>query len=77
LPCFSELGNKPHDNMYCKILRIGSNTLQHWRSAIHSASVELSAISVCNLLVQCMGTPARTMINNVGDRHESCKYVNS
>jgi hypothetical protein len=67
----SEFGNKPHENMSFSVLRIGSNALQHWLSAMYSASVELSAISVCSLLDQCMGTPARTMIQPVRDRHES------
>jgi hypothetical protein len=66
---FSEFENKPHDNMSFSVLRIGSNALQHWLSAMYSASVELSAISVWSLLDQCMGTPAKTMIKLVRDRH--------
>jgi hypothetical protein len=34
---------------------------------MYYVSVELSAISVCNLLDQCMGTPARIMMNPVRD----------
>jgi hypothetical protein len=41
---FSELGNKPHESMSFSVLRIGSRDLQHWLSAMYSASVELSAI---------------------------------
>jgi hypothetical protein len=77
LPCFSELGNKPHGNMSFNVLRKGSNALEHWCNAIYSASVELSAISVCNFLDQCIGTPASTMMNPVWDRHESRKCANS
>jgi hypothetical protein len=43
---FSKFGNRPHDNMSFSVLRIGSNALQHWLSAMYSASVELIAISV-------------------------------
>jgi hypothetical protein len=43
---FSELGNKPHESMSFSILHIGSRAMQHWLSAMYSASVELSAISV-------------------------------
>jgi hypothetical protein len=67
----SELGNKPHESMSFSVLHIGSRALQHWLSEMYSASVELSAISVCSLLGQCMGTPARTMIKTVHDKHES------
>jgi hypothetical protein len=74
---FSELGNRPHDKMSFSVLRIGSNALQHWLSAMKSTSVELSAISVCSFLEQCMGTPARTMIKPVRNRHESRKCVSS
>jgi recombinational DNA repair protein RecR len=70
LSIFSELGNKPHERMSFSVLRIGSRALQHWLSAMYSASVELSAISVCSLFDQCMGTPAKTMINPVRDKHE-------
>jgi hypothetical protein len=69
---FSKFGNKPHVNMSFSVLRIGSNAL----SAMYSASVELSAISVWSLLDQCMGTPAGTMITPVPDRHESCRCAN-
>jgi hypothetical protein len=44
---------------------------------MYSASVELSAISVCSLFDQCIGTPANTMITPVRDKHESCRCVNS
>jgi hypothetical protein len=44
---FSEFGNKPHDNMYYSVLRIGSNALQHWLSTMYSASVELFRFLVC------------------------------
>jgi hypothetical protein len=74
---FSELGNKPHESMSFSVLHIGSRALQHWLSAMYSASVELSAISVCSLLDQCMGTPARTMIKPVRDKHESRRCANS
>jgi hypothetical protein len=62
--------------MSFSVLRIGSRALQHWLSAMYSASVELSAISVCSLLDQCMGTPSRTMINPVRDKHESRRCAN-
>jgi hypothetical protein len=73
---FSELVNKPHESMYFSALRIGSRALQRWLSAMYSASVELSAISVCSLLDHCMGTPARTMMKYVRDKHESRRYAN-
>jgi hypothetical protein len=73
---FSELGNIPHESMYFSVLRIGSSALQHWLKAMYSASVELSAISVCSLLDQCIGTPANTMINPVRDKHKSRKCAN-
>jgi hypothetical protein len=72
----SELGNKPHESMSFSVLLIGSRALQHWLSAMYSASVELSAISVCNLLDQCIGTPPKTMINPVRDKHESRRCAN-
>jgi hypothetical protein len=77
LSIFSELGNKPHESMYFSVLRIGSRALQHWLSAMYSASVELSAISVCSLLDQCMGTPSKTMIKPVRGKHESRRCTNS
>jgi hypothetical protein len=73
---FSKFGNKSHDSMSFSVLHIGNNALQHWLSAMYSASVELSAISVWSLLDQCMGTPARTMIKLVHERHESRRYTN-
>jgi hypothetical protein len=63
--------------MSFNVLRIGSNVLQHWLNAIYSAYVELSAVSICNFLDQCIGTPAITMMNPVRDKHESLKYANS
>jgi hypothetical protein len=65
LSIFSELGNKPHESLSFSVLCIGSRALQHWLSAMYSAYVELSAISVCSLLDQYMGTPAKTMIKPV------------
>jgi hypothetical protein len=62
--------------MSFNVLRIGINALQHWFTAIYLTSVELSAISVCNFLDQCIGMPANTMMNPVQDRHESSKCVN-
>jgi hypothetical protein len=62
--------------MAFSVLRIGSRALQHWMSAMYSASVELSAISVCSLLDQCIRTPSKTMINPVRDKHESRRCVN-
>jgi hypothetical protein len=76
LSIFSELGNKPYERISFSVLRIGSRSLQHWLSAMYSASVELSAISVCSLLDQCMGTPAKTMIKDVRDKHESRRCAN-
>jgi hypothetical protein len=76
LSTFSEFGNNPHGSMYFSVLRIGSRALQHWLSAMYSASVELSAISVCSLLDQCIGTPAKTMIKPVRDKQESCRCAN-
>jgi hypothetical protein len=76
LSIFSELGNKPHESMYFSVLRIGSRALQHWLSAIYSASVELSAISVCILLGQFIGKPTKTMIKPVRDKHESRRCAN-
>jgi hypothetical protein len=43
---------------------------------MYSASVELSAILVCTLLDQCIGTPAKTMITPVRDKHESRRCAN-
>jgi hypothetical protein len=74
---FSELGNRRPESMSISVLRIGSSALQHWLMAMFSASVELNAISVCSLLHQCIGTPAKTMINPVHDKHESHKCANS
>jgi hypothetical protein len=73
---FSELGNMPHESVSFSVLRIGSSALQHWMRAMYSDSVELNVISVCSLLDQCIGTPARKMINPVRDKHESRKCVN-
>jgi hypothetical protein len=73
---FSEFGNKPHESMYFIVLRIGNMSLQHCLSAMYSASVELSDISVCCLLDQCIGTPAKTMIKHVRDKHESRNCAN-
>jgi hypothetical protein len=77
LSIFDELGNKPHESISFSVLRIGSRALQHWLSAMYSAYVELSAISVCSLLDQCMGAPSKTMIKPVRDKHESRRYANS
>jgi hypothetical protein len=74
---FSELGNKPHESMSFSVIHIDSRALQHWLSAMYSASVELSAISVCILLDQCMGTPSRTMMKPVRDKHESRRCATS
>jgi hypothetical protein len=74
---FSELGNIPHESMSFSVLRIGSRALQHWIKVMYSASVELSAISVCSLIDHCIGTPANTMINHVRVKYESRKCVNS
>jgi hypothetical protein len=76
LSIFSKLGNKPHESMSFSVLRIGNRALQHWLSAMYSAYVELSAISVCSFLDQCMGTPAKTMITHVRDKHESRRCAN-
>jgi hypothetical protein len=76
LSIFSELGNTPHERMSFSVLRIGSRALQHWPSAMYSASVELSDISVCSLIGQCMGTTAKTMIKSVRDKQESRRCVN-
>jgi hypothetical protein len=76
LVIFSELGNKPHESMSFSVLRIGSRALQHWMSAMYSASVELSAISVCSLLDQCMRTPAKTMMKPMRNKHESRRCAN-
>jgi hypothetical protein len=50
LSTFSELGNSPQESISFSVLRIGSSAMQHWLSAMYSASVELSAISVYSLL---------------------------
>jgi hypothetical protein len=68
LSTFSELGNNPHESMSFSVLRICSSDLHHWLSGMYSASVELSAILVCSLLDQCIGTPAKTMIKPVRDK---------
>jgi hypothetical protein len=73
---FCELGKIPHESMSFSVLRIGSSALRHWLRAMYSASVELNYISVCSLLNQCIGTPAKTMINPVRDKHESRKCAN-
>jgi hypothetical protein len=75
LSTFSELGKRPHENIYFSVLRIGSSALWHWRSAMYLASVELNTISVCSLLGQCIWTPARTMIKPVHDKQESRRCV--
>jgi hypothetical protein len=75
LSTFSEIGNRPHENMSFSVLRIGSSALQHWLGAMYSASVELNAISVWSLLGQCIGTPAKTMINPVRDKQEYTSKV--
>jgi hypothetical protein len=74
---FSELGSMPHESMSFSVLCIGSSALQHWLSAMYSASVELNAISVCSLLDQCIGTLVRTTINHVRDKQESRRCANS
>jgi hypothetical protein len=74
---FSELGNIPHEIMSFSVLLIGGSALHHWPRAMYSASGELNAISVCSFLNQCIGTPTKTMINPVHDKHESRKCVNS
>jgi hypothetical protein len=76
LSTFSELGNNPHESMSFIVLRIGSSALQYWLSAMYSASVELSAILVCSLLDQCIGTPTKTMIKPVRDKQELCRFAN-
>jgi hypothetical protein len=63
--------------MSFSVLRIGSSALQHWLSAMYSASVKLNAISVCSLLDQFTGTPARTLIKPVRDKQESRRCANS
>jgi hypothetical protein len=73
---FSELGNMPHEIISFSVLHICSSALQHWMSAIYSASVDLNVISVCCLLDQCIGTLARTMINPVCDKQESRRCAN-
>jgi hypothetical protein len=73
----SELGNKPHGRMSFSVIRIGISALRHWLTAMYSASVEFNAISVCSLLDQCIGTPAKTIIDPVCDKHESHIFVNS
>jgi hypothetical protein len=72
LSTFSELGNSPRESMSFIVLRIGSRALQHWLSAMYSATVELSAISVCSI-----GTSGKTMIKPVRDKQESRRCVNS
>jgi hypothetical protein len=74
LSTFSELGNNQHESMSFSVLRIGSRSLQHWLSAMYSASVELSAILVCSLLDQCIGTPVKKPVH---DKHESRICANS
>jgi hypothetical protein len=56
--------------MSFSVLRIGSSAIQHWMSAMYSASVELNAILVCNLLDQCIGTSAKKMIKPVRDKQK-------
>jgi hypothetical protein len=60
LSTFSELGNNPHESMSLSVLRIGSSAIQHWMSSVYSSSIEMSAIFVCSLLDQCIGTPAKS-----------------
>jgi hypothetical protein len=73
---FSELGNRPHESMSFGVLRIVSSAMHHWLRAMYSDSVELNSISVCSLLDQCIGTPAKTMIKPVPDKHESRRCAN-
>jgi hypothetical protein len=62
-----------HMITYFSVILIGNKALQHWLRAMYSASVELSAISVCSLLDHQIGTPTETMIDTVRDRQESRK----
>jgi hypothetical protein len=73
---FSELGNMPHESISYNVLRIGSSVLQHWPRAMYSASVEFNAILDCSLIDQCIGTPSKTMIKPVRDKHELRRCVN-
>jgi hypothetical protein len=77
LSTFSELGNNPHEIVSFSVLRIVSRALHRWLSTMYSSPVELSAISVCCLLDQCIGTPAKSMIKPVRDKHESRRFANS
>jgi hypothetical protein len=63
--------------MSFSVLRIGSSALQHWLSAMYSASVELIAISVCSLLDQCIGTPSKIMIKTMCDKQQLWRCANS
>jgi hypothetical protein len=74
---FSELGNMPHESMSFSVLHIGSSALQHWMRDIYSYYVEHNDISVCSLLDQCIGTPSKTMIQPVRDKHKLRRCVNS
>jgi hypothetical protein len=76
LSTFSELGNNPHESISFSVLRIDISALQYWMGAMYSSSVKLSAISVCSLLDQCIGTPAKTMIKLVRDKQESRRCAN-
>jgi hypothetical protein len=76
LSTFSELGNSPHESISFSVLHIGISALQHWLNAMYSALVELSAISVCSSLDQCIGTPSKTMIKLVRDNQESRRCAN-
>jgi hypothetical protein len=73
---FSELGNIPHDKMSFNVLLMGNKTKHRSLSDMYSATAELIAISVCSLLDQCIGTPAKTKINPVRDRHKFRKCAN-
>jgi hypothetical protein len=73
---FIELVNNPNDKMPFNVLLMGSNAIQHWLRDMYSDLVELSDISVCSLLDQRMGTPAKTMVNHAQNRHKSRKCAN-
>jgi hypothetical protein len=77
LSTFSEFVNSPHERMSFSVLHICSRDLQHWMSVMYSASVELSAISVCSLIYQCIGTPSKMMIKPGRDNHASRRCANS
>ena len=62
------------DNSFSTVL-MGRSSQRHCNGAMISALVELSAISVCNLLFQWTGQPANVIAWPVRDRCVPCMWA--